>query len=376
MASINSTSHGADNILVFGSYYQTIAAMEPDAHNLHDRKLLHPEEISFIRQVAAYDNSAAAMACQERLSLGIDYYYAVKHQITSVLRLWDAVLDEKRRYDALGRFNRSRSFMDSFQLCSYLIPQRVSIGFLGPYADILVDTTPTLMSYHSAPYPTETSTIFDESEATVVDPAEYDRDGGLPYEEEHPELALSITSSDDNFEQSGFQDEIISISSGCDDSGYGDDDELQFALELEDVVVAGGVSGGNNNWYTTPVDPADLFLSNEEEYPEALSLNTSKGSDTKPCKGGNTSLQQAYQSCGPAQESAAWERFLRRLSETEQPCQGRANREGFAQESLVSIGGAPQPPSSQFGVMKKRKFSAARDRYEEPATSKRSRSTR
>jgi len=205
MASTNPTSYGADDILMFGSYYQTIVAMESDmAHNLHDRKLLHPEEISFIREVAAYDNSTAARACQERLTLGIDYYYAVKHQITSVLRLWDAVLDEKRRYDALGRFKASRNFMDSFQLCSYLIPQRVSIGFLGPYADIPVDTNfdsmPSLMSYQPAPHHTETSSIFDESESTAVDPAEYEKP---VREEEHPELALSTTSSDDNFEQTG-----------------------------------------------------------------------------------------------------------------------------------------------------------------------------
>jgi len=318
------------------------------AHNLHDRKLLHPEEISFIREVAACDNSTAAMACQERLNLGIDYYYAVKHQITSVLRLWDAVLDEKRRYDALGQFKRSRNFMDSFQLCSYLIPQRASIGFLGPYADILntnFDSMPTLMSYQPAPYHTETSTIFDESEATAVDPAEYEKsvqDGGLLHEEEHPELALSTTSSNDNFEQTGIEDEIISISSDGDsdiDSGYSDDEELQLPLELEDVVIGDG-AGNGNNWLSTQTDFRE---------------------------------PQAYELGGLTQDSAAWERFLSRLSETEQPYQA-GDREGFTQQSSGSDGGAPQP-SSQFGVMKKRKFSAVRDGYEEEATSKRSRFT-
>lgn len=336
MASTNPTSYGTDDILMFGSYYQTIVAMDSD---LHGRKLLHPEEISFIREITAYDNSTAAMACQERLNLEIDYYYAVKHQITSVLRLWDAVLDEKRRYDALGRFQRSRHFLDSFQLCSYIIPQRVSIGFLGPYADILVDTNfdsmAALVSCQPAPYYTEPSTIFDGSDATAVDPAE---DGGsaMLHEEEQPELALSINSSDDNFEQTGIQDEIISLYSDRDsdiDSGYSGDEELQFPLELEDVVVADGAGqGSNSNWHSTRTDFRET---------------------------------QAHELSGLTQDSPAWERFLSCLSKIEQPYQGGANREGLAQQSPFSNGGAPQPPS-----LMKRKSSAFRDGYEEEATDK------
>ncbi|KAI3333823.1 hypothetical protein F4824DRAFT_512987 [Ustulina deusta] len=244
MASLNLTAaNGVDDILMFGRYYQTIVAMEPDVIN--SGMLLHPEEASFIRGTVAYDDSTAIVACQERLDLGLDYYYDVKHQIMSFLRVWDAILDEKRRYDAAGWPRRSRSFMDSFRICSYLIPQRVGIGFVGPYVGSLqldtgFDNIPVLgrpASYHS-----ETSTAVNsplhwaEHERSIEDGDHGDR--LLSDDEEYLEvLALSPTVSNDSFEDVDVQDsgaEIISISSddGGGDSEYSDEsDELQFPLE-------------------------------------------------------------------------------------------------------------------------------------------------
>lgn len=244
---------GADDIVMFGRYYQTIVAVEPDM--VDDRRLLSPEEASFIRRTAAYDDLTAAVACRERLDLGLDYYYAVKHQITSFMRVWDAVLDEKRRYDAVGWLERSRGFMDSFQLCSYLIPQRVSIGFLGPYGGIpQLDTSfndiPALS--RSGSYPFEGSTAVN----SPVHWAEYEKltrdsehDEGFLSDEEYPEaLALSPTESTESFENAEEDGgaEIISLSGGEDDSAseYSDDsyesDEsegLQFPLEIGDENV-------------------------------------------------------------------------------------------------------------------------------------------
>ncbi|KAI3339063.1 hypothetical protein F4824DRAFT_508979 [Ustulina deusta] len=269
MASINLTAaNGVDDILRFGTYYQTIVAMEPDVIN--NRRLLYPEEASFIRGTAAYDDSTAVVACQERLDLGLDYYYDVKHQITSFLRVWDAILDEKRRYDAVGWPRRSRSFMDSFQVCSYLIPQRVSIGFLGPYVgipqlDTGFDHIPVLSrpaSYHS-----ETSTAVN----SPLHWAEYERsiqdgDHGEPLlsgEEEYLEiLALSPTVSHDSFEDVDVQDdgaEIISISSDDDggDSEYSDEsEELQFPFEPDGGNVPNSGSGEPDPYRSKDLDDA------------------------------------------------------------------------------------------------------------------------
>ncbi len=252
MAPFNLTdANGINNIFTFGRYYQTmVAQMEPDVV-FDDRSVLHFAEASFIERIALHDEATAARTCRERLDLPLDYYYAVKHQITSFQRVWDAVLEEKRRYDAVGWLGGSRNFMDCFQVCSYLIPQRVSIGFFGP-CDTSIDNTP--MPNHPTAYQSGASTVvnsptrYAEYERSIPD-----RDHGerfLSDEEEYPEtLALSPTDSDESFEdveQDG-EPEIISISSdendsdgeysdgsdGSDGSDNNENKELQFPLELD-----------------------------------------------------------------------------------------------------------------------------------------------
>ncbi|KAI8626619.1 hypothetical protein F5Y19DRAFT_446353 [Xylariaceae sp. FL1651] len=269
MASTNLTAtNGVDGILMFGRYYQSIVAIEPGIVN--NGKLLHPEEASFIRGIAACDDPTAVAACRQRLDVGLDYYYDVKHQITSFLRVWDAILDEKRRYDAVGWPKRNRSFMDSFQVCSYLIPQRVSIGFLPPYVDVPqldmgLDNVPVLSrptSYHS-----ETSTAVN----SPVNWAEYERsiqDGErlLSDEEEYLEVfALSPTASNDSFEDVNVQDggaEIISISSDDDGSDSDDSDDsdesekLPFHLEINDRNIPSSSFGEPDPYRSKDLDDA------------------------------------------------------------------------------------------------------------------------
>lgn len=258
MASISLGSTASVNdILMFGRYYQTIVAMEPDM--IGNERLLQPGEASFILGTTTYDESTAAGICQERLDLGLDYYYAVKHQITSFMRVWDAVLDEKRRYDAVGWQQRSRSFMDCFQLCSYLIPKRVNVGFLRPYVgSAQLDTRSNNVPMSSRPvsYYSETATAVNSPTHWV----EYEkstqngdyRERFVSDDEEFPEaLAFSPTASNDSFEnvQDGGAD-IISISGDDESSGseYSDESddsdesrELQFPLEL-------GENGPNRNF--------------------------------------------------------------------------------------------------------------------------------
>ncbi|KAJ0103768.1 uncharacterized protein J7T55_001224 [Diaporthe amygdali] len=212
MASINfAAGSNVNDILMFGRYCQRILAMEPGS--VYGMKPLKPEEAASISGTAAYDDSTAAVVCKERLDLGLDYYYAVKQQIMSLLRVWDAILDEKRRYDTVGWLERSRTFMDSFQLCSYLIPQRVSIGFLGPDvgAPQLGPQNTIPASSSQASYYSTTSTIVN----TPTDWADYENSmydsgygGGSPSgTEEYPEgLAISPTASNDSFENGDFGD--------------------------------------------------------------------------------------------------------------------------------------------------------------------------
>ncbi|TPX15368.1 uncharacterized protein E0L32_004645 [Thyridium curvatum] len=277
MAFNNSFTSGADTILMFGSYYQTIAAMETDI--AEHRKLLQPDEIAFVRGASLYDDSGIAGICQTRLNLGLDYYYAVKHQITSLQRAWDAILDEKRRYDAVGWPGRSRGFMESFHLCSYLIPQRVSIGFPGPHVDIppLDTMNDNGQACQSRSYSCETSTI-------VASPAQWadhvipsiEGDGGAQFsasDDAYSEaLALSATVTEGSFEDLGRQDNeanVISISSGDDDddrysvySPYFDQSEdsqvFQTPAETKDSVGSTAVFGTLGGY--APEDTTDALL--------------------------------------------------------------------------------------------------------------------
>lgn len=210
------------------------------------------------------------IACQERLDLGIDYYYAVKRQITSIQRVWDAILEEKRHYDSVGWLDRSRSFMDSFQLCSYLIPQRVSIGF--------IDNTPTLS--RTASYDSQASTVFytpeDQEDSDFIQPSGSDESGseesgseesdsdeesGPDEDEDINVLALSPWTSDVSFEDVDVDNgraEIISISSGegdTDGSNYSDDSgESQFPVEIGSADPLKSVLGGAESHRSKDMD--------------------------------------------------------------------------------------------------------------------------
>ncbi len=75
--------------------------------------------------------------------------------------------------------------MDCFRVCSYLILQRVGIGFPGPYLDVPILITslepfPLSVKSRSAPDHTEISTLFGGSKETAIDPVgETSQDGGL-----------------------------------------------------------------------------------------------------------------------------------------------------------------------------------------------------
>lgn len=123
-----------DTILRFGQYYRrrysvetnTICPIPPaekilDAHDLaYYHRILHDHDIS-----KAFDNY---------LDLDAEFYCGVRDQIESLLRAWDAILEEKLRYDEEGWPPMDREFMESFVLCLYMIPKQVRIGYLGAHA--------------------------------------------------------------------------------------------------------------------------------------------------------------------------------------------------------------------------------------------------
>ncbi len=108
---------------MFGNYYQTLFSGKRDTKmDLFDHsRFLYPDEVFFIHQYIIYNDSNLGIAYWERLNLGIEYYYTIRQQITSILGLWNAIIDEKRRYDIVDWYMESRDFIDGFLLCLYII---------------------------------------------------------------------------------------------------------------------------------------------------------------------------------------------------------------------------------------------------------------
>ncbi|KAI1207650.1 uncharacterized protein F4807DRAFT_469160 [Annulohypoxylon truncatum] len=328
MASINFTApNSVDDILMFGRYYQTIVAMEPDL--VDDRRLLREEEASFIRETAACDDLTAVATCQERLNLGLDYYYAVKHQITSFLRVWDGIIDQKRRYDAAGWFERSRGFIDSFQFCSYLIPQRVSIGFLGPYVGVPRfnkgfsdgNTLGRPFSYHSAT-PTVVNSPLRWTES--IQHGNF-REQALSDKEYPDALALSPTVCNDDFEDVDVYGGSGTISISSDDDSS--DDDIDYSQ------------------YSDESDKSKAL-----QFPSEL---TGRNLSSRGFEGPSTYQPKAL-------EDTLREKLLNNLSKTKQPYETLQRDDDVGKRPPAS-GEGKRPSRTLEDVQKKRKFFAVQE---------------
>lgn len=140
----------ARDIVIFGNHYRNLYSAEERHGQSEGGWLLNPSERSFICEQATYDGSHIVTECQKRLDLGIQFYYGIRNQITSILHTWDAVIAEKNRSDEAGWQAPSREFLHAFHTCLYLIPQRVKVGLLGPFEGVEGVNTSYKYNIHSA----------------------------------------------------------------------------------------------------------------------------------------------------------------------------------------------------------------------------------
>jgi hypothetical protein len=77
------------------------------------------------------EDNDIANAYRERLELDKEFYTGVRQNLMALLQLWDAVTDEKDRFDR-GAVTEDTRFKLSFLLCTDLVPNRVNMGALGP----------------------------------------------------------------------------------------------------------------------------------------------------------------------------------------------------------------------------------------------------
>ncbi|CAJ2505623.1 Uu.00g130170.m01.CDS01 [Anthostomella pinea] len=118
-----------DTILRFGDYYQRRYFLETNSMKpVH--KTLSAEDVAYYQQIL--DSPDLSAVFEKNLHLDLGFFYGVRDQIQSILRVWDAVLTEKVRYDAEGWPSTNRQFIKSFFLCLYTVPAQIKIGYFGP----------------------------------------------------------------------------------------------------------------------------------------------------------------------------------------------------------------------------------------------------
>jgi hypothetical protein len=128
------TMVSAYDVVLFGNHCKRRYSFETGRELPEHQKILRPEEICIIRERAFNSDLQVAAAFFAKLNLRIDFYTEVRTQLLSLLRAWDAIYDEKSRYDMGGWQVRDRDFMESFLLGLKIIPERTGIGFLGPFS--------------------------------------------------------------------------------------------------------------------------------------------------------------------------------------------------------------------------------------------------
>jgi hypothetical protein len=89
--------------------------------------------MEFTRKQANRSLSDIAAACQAKLSLELEYFYAVQQQLIATQQAWAAIIVEKERYDTVGWQAGPSDFTRALHTCLYLIPERSNIGPLGPF---------------------------------------------------------------------------------------------------------------------------------------------------------------------------------------------------------------------------------------------------
>ncbi|KAI3326503.1 hypothetical protein HD806DRAFT_551733 [Xylariaceae sp. AK1471] len=128
MASTN-LSNVYDTILKFGDYYRRRYSLETNPTR-STCATLSAQDIAYYEQIIHCRDLPKAF--EDQLDLDLGFYHGVRDQIASISRVWDAVLEEKARYDAEGWPSMDRQFMESFLLCLQIIPAQIKTGYLGP----------------------------------------------------------------------------------------------------------------------------------------------------------------------------------------------------------------------------------------------------
>ncbi|KAK3391200.1 hypothetical protein B0H63DRAFT_520396 [Podospora didyma] len=233
----------AKEILEYSKHYSNVYSNELPGRT----GLLSAEEMEFMEKQANSSISDMVAACQAKLNLGLEYFYAVQQQLMSTQQAWAAIIAEKERYDTVGWQAGTADFTRALHTCLYMIPKRSNMGLLGPFhgvkgigacADGVAD--------------------FSSNSGSI--PVAYDNGSGLPdYEDSLCESA--------EFENWGGLDALSSVEGDDQRDGDCEEDEQNDASRDEEEEQSIYEPRGTQNLEDFQVfDPWNAFLSDQEPF--------------------------------------------------------------------------------------------------------------
>ncbi|KAK3377443.1 hypothetical protein B0H63DRAFT_451329 [Podospora didyma] len=119
----------AQEILEYSKHYSNVYSNELPSRT----GLLSAEEKEFMEKQANSSISDMVAACQAKLNLGLEYFYAVQQQLMSTQQAWAAIIAEKERYNTVGWQAGTADFTRALHTCLYMVPKRSNMGLLGPF---------------------------------------------------------------------------------------------------------------------------------------------------------------------------------------------------------------------------------------------------
>jgi|SRR6187551_875994 len=88
------------DLLHFGDHCRrTYAAEANSLWLLGERRVLRPEEMPVLRERSMRSDSDIAAVCRLKLAIHEDFFTGVRMRLASLQRVWEAVIEEKARYE-------------------------------------------------------------------------------------------------------------------------------------------------------------------------------------------------------------------------------------------------------------------------------------
>lgn len=106
-----------------------------ESREVMDRHILTPDDITCLNNpIFQLQDSSLSNTARNFLGRDRKYFENVQEQLQSMLRVWNLIIEQKKRHDNLQglTFSATHESLEAFILCGHFIPSRASIAPLSP----------------------------------------------------------------------------------------------------------------------------------------------------------------------------------------------------------------------------------------------------